>query len=259
MERIMTQIEHIVLLMFENRSLDNVLGWLYADQGNRPKHNVPEQDPPVYNGLDERLAREYANPLSASPTPFPIVKGTCGNGLAVPGLDPWEEYEHVNNQLFGDSTRRLEDPEPGTTPRMLGFLQDFQTSYIEAYTDRKLPLQTWDQSLQILQTFTPEQLPVLNGLAKAYAVSDRWFSSVPTQTNPNRAFAHCGTSLGRQKNKNVEAGEQFFTDTIWNVLAHHGCTWAIYYHDHFPPTGDKCFTEHTFPHISGIPPSSQRC
>ena len=28
-------------------------------------------------------------------------------------------------------------------------------------------------------------------------MSDRWFSSVPTQTNPNRAFSLCGTSLGR--------------------------------------------------------------
>ena len=28
-------------LMLENRSLDNLLGWLYADQENRPAHNVP--------------------------------------------------------------------------------------------------------------------------------------------------------------------------------------------------------------------------
>lgn len=27
-------VEHIVVLMLENRSLDHMLGWLYADNGN---------------------------------------------------------------------------------------------------------------------------------------------------------------------------------------------------------------------------------
>lgn len=41
MDRILPRIEHVVVLMLENRSLDNLLGWLYADQENRPAHNVP--------------------------------------------------------------------------------------------------------------------------------------------------------------------------------------------------------------------------
>src|SRR5256885_1815260 len=48
----------------------------------------------------------------------------------------------------------------------------------------------------IMNCFTPESLPVINGLAKAYAVCDRWFSSVPTQTFPNRSFIHAATSSG---------------------------------------------------------------
>ena len=43
----------------------------------------------------------------------------------------------------------------------------------------------------------PTQLPILNGLAKAYAVSDALHASVPTQADPSRAFSLSGTSLAR--------------------------------------------------------------
>ena len=35
-------------------------------------------------------------------------------------------------------------------------------------------------SPQVMQTYTPEQLPVLNGLAKEFAISDAWFCSMPS-------------------------------------------------------------------------------
>ncbi len=34
----MQNIEHVVVVVLENRSLDNLLGWLYADQQNHPRH-----------------------------------------------------------------------------------------------------------------------------------------------------------------------------------------------------------------------------
>jgi len=32
-----TTSKHVVVLMLENRSFDNLLGWLYADQSNQPR------------------------------------------------------------------------------------------------------------------------------------------------------------------------------------------------------------------------------
>jgi phospholipase C len=91
---------------------------------------------------------------------------------------------------------------------------------------------------QITATFTPEELPVLNGLARNFAVSDRYFSSVPTQTNTNRAFAASGNSLGPNDNGELQAwvdnrgsgvlqlgrptGRQFSQTTMWNVLTDAG-------------------------------------
>jgi phospholipase C len=48
-----------------------------------------------------------------------------------------------------------------------------------------------------MEAYTPTQLPMLNGLANAYAVSDALHASVPSQVDPNRAFSLCGTPLAR--------------------------------------------------------------
>ena len=51
--------------------------------------------------------------------------------------------------------------------------------------------------------FPPSALPVLSGLAKGFAVCDHWYSSVPTETFPNRAFACAATSQGHMNDAHV--------------------------------------------------------
>ncbi|HET9867811.1 MAG TPA: alkaline phosphatase family protein, partial [Nitrospira sp.] len=184
----MKDIEHVVLLMLENRSLDNVLGWLYDDNkpDDKPKRFIGADQTPRYHGLQEVTG---------------ITKGTVGGTgtgvpaqpLRVPGFDPNEQYEHTNQQLFGSAAKpTTQNPPYGTPAAMAGFDYDFTTS--SWWNPAK---ENAAQHHQIIEAYTPEQLPILNGLAKSYAVSDAWFSSVPTETTPNRAFSICGTSLGR--------------------------------------------------------------
>jgi phospholipase C len=47
------KIDHVVVLMLENRSLDNVLGWLYSsdEADDQPKRFVGADTTPRYNGL----------------------------------------------------------------------------------------------------------------------------------------------------------------------------------------------------------------
>lgn len=226
-------IKHIVYLMLENRSLDNVLGWLY-DENTPPKVNIPEQKKPTYDGLKKNT---YFN-FDKNNKKHYISKGT-GHNLNVPIHDPHEEYEHVCQQVFGISPllASMKPPIYPTVPTMGGFYQNFASynSHIE----------------EIMQSYTPEELPVLNGLARYFAVSDRYHSSVPTQTNSNRAFAHCGNSLGIDAKKNLvswvnnrnfsfapshlgqPAGSQFNQKTFWNVLSENGKDtpddWMHYY------------------------------
>lgn len=235
-----TQIEHVVYVMFENRSLDNVLGWLY--EAGPPKNMVPPlPGGPSYDGLP--LLPPHSLPFKDQR--YPIQRGVGEHGTTVPNLDPYEDFPHVMNQLFGagDPDRPVHNPPPdGTVPGMEGFLQDFSVWW-----------ESWDRFLQMTNTYTEHELPVLYGLARQFAVSDRWYSSMPTQTNPNRAFSLCGTSLGRLSNDNEWATEQFETRTIWNALYTNGVSMAIFYHDVWE--NGQCYTEYTFPHIRKVDPA----
>ena len=53
-----------------------------------------------------------------------------------------------------------------------------------------------DQARSIMNTFTPDRLPVLSTLAQEFAVMDRFFCSHPGPTFPNRLFHLMGTSHG---------------------------------------------------------------
>ncbi len=57
MTPILPQVKNIVMLMLENRSLDNLLGWLY--EGDQPEHVFPRNSPAAYDGL---VAGRYFNP-----------------------------------------------------------------------------------------------------------------------------------------------------------------------------------------------------
>lgn len=239
---ILPQIENIVYVMFENRALDNFLGWLYANDS--PKNIVPfSPTAPPYDGLTEGAHTLPLKPHFWSDVQtYPIKKGVGTDGLTVPNLDPYEEYADVLNQLFGDAENTVNDPPPdGTHAAMQGFLQDFDSD-----------LDSMDETLQITETYTDAELPVLYGLARQYAVSDRWYSSMPTQTNPNRAFALCGTSLGRLVNGGFDhdAIEQYNTKTIWNALAEQDVSMGIYFHEEW--YDKQCFTQYTFPYMNQV-------
>ena len=232
------KIDHVIVLMLENRSLDNVLGWLYADQ--QPQLFMGADTTSVFRGLQ---TGSYSNQYDDRV--IPATHGTTGatghdgvppQPIRVPGFDPGEAYAHVNQQLFGSpSAPTTKNPPSGTPAAMAGFAYDYDASY-----------ESWQQLDQIMEAYTPAQLPILNGLAQAYAVSDAWHASVPTETNPNRAFSLCGTSLGRVDNT-WDAVEQFKTKTIWNALPA-GTSWGIYYHDIWHDK--QCYTQYTFPNCN---------
>jgi phospholipase C len=69
-------------------------------------------------------------------------------------------------------------------------------------------------------------------LARSYAVCDRWFAAVPTQTIPNRAFAAAGTSQGRLDNH----VKTFTCSSIFGRLSAKKVDWAIFGYNQDPLT-----------------------
>jgi phospholipase C len=154
-------IDHIVVLMLENRSFDSMLGKLYAKSADFEGLSGNEQN------------------LGALGVTVPVWSGTGTDEttMRIPDPDPGELWTDINTQLF--ATANVPDPTP--VPTMSGFVKN--------YLDQKTlnPAENYDAK-SVMHYFTPDQVPVLSKLAKQFAVCDRWFASAPCQTWPNRWF-----------------------------------------------------------------------
>jgi phospholipase C len=66
----MELVRHLVVLMLENRSFDDLVGYVYAGDGNRLPINIPqpaEGSPTTYDGLSKPAAdSDFWNPSNAS-------------------------------------------------------------------------------------------------------------------------------------------------------------------------------------------------
>jgi phospholipase C len=220
------KIEHIVVLMMENRSFDNVVGRLYGP-GNAPPRGQ------TFNGVTDNMSNPRPGGGSA-----PVYADT---NMVVPYPDPNEPYNYVYMQMFNPPNMQGPPcPIPNTTalPGMQGFVIDYARAIAEANTKAKEHGQApFDVDPgTIMNCFASSSLPVINGLAQAYAVCDYWYSSVPTQTFPNRSFVHAATSSGNVFN-NWKTGPDFWdvgifindTPTIFNLLEAKKIPWKIYH------------------------------
>jgi phospholipase C len=209
----MSHIENVVVLMFENRSFDNLLGWLYGP-GNSPSQVIGGKagDPPFF-GLTAGSYWNPSNPTFFSGAPAEKVFATLGttaeSPFNVPDTDPLEDFDDMNFQLFGPET-----PVENQDAAMLGFLVNY------AKTSASNPA-------ALMETYSPQQLTMKSGLAANFAVSDSWYASAPCQTWPNRAFVHLGTSCGRVNNWPDDPFD-FDVPTIFNVLEANENTWAVF-------------------------------
>jgi phospholipase C len=147
-------IKHVVVLMLENRSFDQMLGALQEE--------LPELDGCAPKGGRRSNADADGSPIEQAPVAVPRMKG-----------DPKHELPDALHQLDN---------------RNGNFVLDFARAY---------PHSPKEERQQIMAYFPSGALPALHTLARAFTVCDRWFSSIPGATWPNRLYVHSGTSIGR--------------------------------------------------------------
>jgi phospholipase C len=161
---------------------------------------------PGVNGLDPA----WTNPLTPEGPQVQVSPDARTVHDLIP--DPGHEWINVNVQIFENSD--------GTgAPTMKGFVEDYA-----------LVSHDKGQAPNIMKCFTPDALPVLSTLARQYAVCDRWFSSVPGPTIPNRLFTHAAHSQGSLTQDAVAA--PFIIRTIFQDMdvAPNPANYRIYTH-----------------------------
>jgi phospholipase C len=146
-------VDTIVVVMMENRSFDHVLGFLSHESFDGRKD---------IDGLHQHSnSFEWDNPDSAgnlyAPTATPDGYLPC---------DLPHARGEVVTQLRGGA--------------MDGFIQAYVGS------------QAIDLSPIPMRFCTPDDVPVTAALARGFSVCDRWFASLPDDTQPNRLMAMSG-------------------------------------------------------------------
>jgi phospholipase C len=211
----LANIKHIVVLMLENRSFDQMLGFLYPG-------NVSSAGDP-FEGLTGNETNADASGKAVRV--FPLTPTTKA-GYFMPGADPGEGFQATNIQLFSASS-----PANTAPATCAGFVVNYASALASDTRDGKdwTPLPGTTAS-DIMGIFTPAMLPVLSGLARGYAVCDHWFSSLPTMTLPNRAFACAATSQGHMDDKS----HSFTVKSIFGLLTASHVTWAGYGYNEEP-------------------------
>jgi phospholipase C len=216
----LASIQSIVVVMLENRSFDHMLGYLYSREGNKSPLGQP------FDGLtgNETNPDSKGNPVKVSP-----IAATDPHPYFMPGSDPGEGFLNTNSQLFGTT-----QPKAGAATTNQGFVTNFD--YTLGWQSKD---PGWAKDIipgtvasDIMKMYTPEMLPVLSALARGYAVSDRYFSSAPTETLPNRAFVQMATSQGHLDDHT----KSYTAPSIYPSLEKAKATWSIYGYDEKPLT-----------------------
>jgi phospholipase C len=162
------QVEHIVVVMMENRSFDHMLGYLSLppEMNGRGRMDV--------NGL--RGPDQDVNHADGTPYPIHHLTETEFTGEAQ---DPDHSGHSVDEQIADGA--------------MSGFAQNF--ARISKARAAKLKVPVPDPGM-VMGYYDADDLPVYDHLAAQYCVVDRWFSSVPGATWPNRLYAVAGRAAG---------------------------------------------------------------
>jgi phospholipase C len=209
-QKALGRIEHIVVLMMENRSFDHMFGALSIEKG---------------------LVDAYGNPLGGEGRKD--VRGLTGQEVNY-DLDGNPHHPHrmtKEEYVMGDIAHEWEDCQrqaqydPEGEWANDGFVKRHHEDVLKPH-DPDLDDPSYCATYKYfgnqvgcppvhapMGVFTREELPVYYDLADNYTLCDNWFASVLGPTWPNRFFSHAGTAGGNMSNTPLLGYR-----TIWEIM-----------------------------------------
>src|ERR1051326_4416534 len=196
------KIDHVIVLMLENRSFDHIFGFRSGVEGLKgDEENLADPSQPAGEGNPSFFVDNGA------PYMVPV-----GNG-------PGHSINATNIQLFGDK-----NPPKSAKAQNDGFVKSYHGNLIADHVRHP----SFHDERVVMQSFSAARLPSINHLADEFVLCDQWYSEVPGPTQPNRLFAHAATSIGLTHNV---WDLPINASTIYDELDKAGRDWAFYYYD----------------------------
>ncbi len=203
----LANIEHIVVLMQENRSFDHMLGYLSLpfEEGGMNRDDVDGLKGGELNIYNGRIIRSF--------------RFATGDTIFSPG--PPNSSERVAVQVDGGD--------------MYGFVQ--------AQADECGP----ETAHRVMGYHGADNVPTYDSLARDFAIGNRWFCSHPGPTFPNRFYTLTGRPnidpWGAWEYKNSSPMRPVLTDTIFEHLSEQKVSWKYFEHSY---SFLRFFERHTF-------------
>ncbi len=197
---VLQNIQHFVVLMFENRSFDHLLGYELL--------NNPDID-----GL-LGTPSNFQDPADPNSTVVPATRATA---YGMP-FDPGHEFPDIALQLYA--------PGHAGDPLTMGGFVFSAMGAGNSFADAS----------RVMEAFQADQIPALTALARQFAVVNSWHASLPGPTWPNRFFLHAATSGGLTDSPStaqILQGFDFPKGTLYERLEGAAKQWRIY-HDGLP-------------------------
>ena len=207
----LAKVDHVVVVMMENRSFDHVLGYRAQAPGAAGGDGLtPEL-------LQALAVAGYILPALgqsnlAVKTQFPLG---VGHELA-------DVAEQLSQRMTGPDGRQINSP--------AGFMSNFKKHHDEA----SLALQARVRPYDVLGWYSGADLPFYQYLAQNYAWCDQYHCSHAGPTLPNRMFSLTGDV---QRDRSGEAivdnndGDNFYLSrapTIFDLFTRKGLDWRVY-------------------------------
>jgi phospholipase C len=156
------KVEHIVVLTLENRSFDHMLGYLSLEGGRTD-----------IDGLKAGMSNDAGGQTYS-------VKHLSATHIPNPKWDPDHSSAATDKQING------------------GRMDGFAASFAETLTAHGVS--NPDPGM-VMGYYNARDLPIYDHLAEHFCACDRWHSSVPGATWPNRLYAIAGSADGSRDDK----------------------------------------------------------
>jgi phospholipase C len=215
------RIKHVFVLMLENRAFDHLLGL----------SGVSGTD--IDTGARRAINGAAGSNTFGGVTVAPSVEADFKLNHP-PDVDPGHEFANTLAALCGLGAIYPLGGGPYPPIDNSGFIANYAQSAGGPPAD----------PTKIMKCYSPKRVPIIDSLAREFALCDAWFSSLPGPTWPNRFFMHAASSGGLDDSPSGLAsfwntlfdGYKFNHGTIFDRLDDACIEWRVFAGDSFPVT-----------------------